>query len=113
MTQSTRQRLALRQPGLRDAKSLGVPPMREPMSPGMRRAVKCMLVVIAIGTAYGVVVDEADRMVLMSRAEFERHVAAQRIQAAQEMAEAIDPGTCGWRDLFDPRRQPKRSKGPM
>ena len=113
MTQSTRQRLALRQPGLRDAKFLGVPPLRKPMSPRMRSAVRVLVALIVVGTAYGVVVDEADRMVLMSRAEFERHVAAQRIQAAQEMAEAIDPGTCGWRDLFDPRRQPKRSKGPM
>lgn len=88
-----------------DLKQYGKP---EPMPAPLAAVCKVLIGVIVVATAYGLVVDDESRMVVMSRASFEAHVAAERIQAAQEMAEAVTPGTCGWRDAFDERRQPKR-----
>ena len=60
--------------------------------------------VIAVLTAFSLVNDVSDRLVVMSRAEFERQVAAERIKAAQEAMEAREcTGT--WRDLL---REPKK-----
>lgn len=89
-----------------DLKQYGQQSERMPAS--LRAVCKVLVGVIVIGTAYGMVADEADRVVVMSRATFEQTIAAERIKAATEMAEAVTPGTCGWRDQFDERRQPKR-----
>lgn len=62
---------------------------------------------IGVGTGYGLVVDEPDRMVVMSRAEFEKRIADERIQAARLAIEAVKPLVCPdplWRDLFKLRR---------
>lgn len=89
-----------------DLKQYGREP--EPMPTPLRRVCQVLVAVAVLGTAYGLVADEADRVVVMSRATFEQTIAAERIKAATEMAEAIDPGTCGWRDAFREERQPKK-----
>ena len=85
-----------------DLKQYGQQPERMPAS--LRVVCKVLVGVIVIGTAYGMVADEADRVVVMSRATFEAHVAAERIQAAKEAMEARE---CvgNWRDLF---HEPKK-----
>lgn len=89
-----------------DLKSYGVEPA--PMPRALRRTCQVLIAIAVVGTAYGLVADEADKVVVMSRAEFEREIQQQRIQAATEMAEAVTPGECGWRDAFRPERQPKK-----
>ena len=63
----------------------------------------CAVIVLLL--AYSVVSDIPDRVVVMSRSEFDRHIVEQRIQAAKEAMEARE---CvgNWRDLFRPT--PKR-----
>lgn len=86
-----------------DLKQYGQQP--EPMPAALRRVCQVLLAIVVVGTAYGLVADDSDRMVVMSRAEFDRQVAAERIKAAQEAMEARE---CvgNWRDLFRPA--PKR-----
>jgi hypothetical protein len=64
-----------------------------------------LVALIAVLLAYGLVADVSDRVVVMSRAEFEREIQQQRIQAAKETMEARE---CvgNWRDLFhnEPRK---------
>jgi len=75
-----------------------------PMPTGLKRVCQVLIAIAVIGTAYGLVADEADRVVVMSRAEFERQIAQQRIQAARE---AMDARECmgNWRDLFRPEQK--------
>ena len=89
-----------------DFKSYGREPA--PMPTGLKRVCQVLLAIVVIGTAYGLVADEADRVVVMSRSTYEQTIREQRIQAAQEMAEAVTPGECSWRDAFRPERQPKK-----
>lgn len=67
----------------------------------------CAVIVLLL--AYSVVSDIPDRVVVMSRATFDAHVAAERIKAAQDVMDAV--GTCGWRDLF--YNEPKIKRGMM
>lgn len=91
----------------RDLKQYG----REPSMPrGIVNLCLGLCAVIALLTALSLVADVEDRLVVMSRAEFERQVAAERIKAAQEILEATE---CrgNWRDLFvEPKRIKKWSK---
>ena len=65
--------------------------------------------VAAVLTIYSVVADVPERQVVVTtRASINKEIAAERIKAATEMAEAVTPGACGWRDLYDVKRQPKR-----
>ena len=86
--------------------TFGLPP--EPHLPASVRALcRVMIAIIVIGTAYGLVTDEPDRMVVMSRATFERRIADERIEAARLAMDAVRPLVCPdpqWRDLFPPRR---------
>ena len=85
-----------------DLKAYGREP--EPMPTGIKHICQVLIAVALVGTAYGLVADEADRVVVMSRAQFEREIAEQRIQAAKEAMEARE---ClgNWRDLFS---EPKK-----
>lgn len=77
---------------------------REPSMPrSLVNFCLALVALIAVLTAYSLIADDESRMVVMSSAQFEQTIAAERIKAAQEMAEAV--GTCGWRDLF---REPKK-----
>lgn len=89
-----------------DLKQYGKSPDRMPAP--LAAVCKVLVAVIVIGTAYGMVADEADRVVVMSRAEFDKQIAQERIKAAQEMAEAVN--TCGWRDAYREERQPKKAR---
>jgi hypothetical protein len=63
-----------------------------------------LVAVIALLTAFSLVNDIPDRVVVMSRAEFEKTIAAERIRAAQE---ALDAKECAnWRGLFIERKKP-------
>jgi hypothetical protein len=84
-----------------DYKNLGKP---SPMPPLLVDLCLALIAIAVIGTSYGLVADKADRMVVMSRAEFERQIAEQRIQAARQ---AMDARECmgNWRDLFRPEQK--------
>lgn len=88
-----------------DLKQYGKPPA---MPRALVNLCLGLVALIAVLTAYALVADSSERVVVMSRAKFEREIREQRIQAAQEMAEAVTPGECGWRDLYDAKRQPKK-----
>lgn len=94
-----------------DLKQYGREPA--PMPTGLKRVCQVLIAIAVIGTAYGLVADEADKVVVMSRSTYEQTIREQRIQAAQEMAEAVQPGACGWRDAFREERQPKVKRGAM
>lgn len=77
---------------MRDLKSLGLPRDRAPMSDRGWNFCLGLVGVIFMLAVYGLVVDEPDRMVVMSRAAFDKAT--------------LDARRCSWRDLFtDPRGQ--------
>lgn len=92
-----------------DLKSMGLPTQPAPMSNRMVNFCLGLCALIALLTALSLVADVEDRLVVMSRAEFERQVAAERIKAAQEAMEARE---CvgNWRDLFHTEPKKKWSK---
>ena len=89
-----------------DMKAYGQQPERMPTP--LRRLCQVLVAIAVIGTAYGLVADEADRVVVMSRATFEQTIAAERIKAAQEILNATE---CrgNWRDLFRDESAKKRT----
>lgn len=102
----------------RDLKSYGLPRERAPMSDRGWNFCMSLVAAIFLLAAYGLVIDEPDRMVVMSRAEFDRATLDARIAGAleaftiaqQEREEAASK-RCTWKDLFtDPRGQ---SRAPM
>ena len=85
-----------------DLKNLGKPPT---MPNSLVNLCLGLVALIAVLAAYSLVADQSDRVVVMSRTQFEAHVTAERIQAAKEAMEARE---CvgNWRDLFhnEPRK---------
>lgn len=73
------------------------------------KVIKDSIIVLAVLLiAYAVVVDDPARMVIMSRAEFDRALVQARIKAAQEAMAAVEihPGAvCTWQDLFNQTRK--------
>lgn len=82
----------------RDLKSFGLPSTEPTLPAPVKALCRVLAVVIVVGTACGLVADEADRLVIMSRAEHDKQIAQERIKAAQEVMDAV--GTCTWRDQF-------------
>lgn len=78
-----------------------------PMPAPLAAVCKVLIAIAVIGTAYGLVADEADRVVVMSRVEFDKTVAQERIKAAQEVMDAV--GTCTWRDQFSETPRVRRA----
>lgn len=102
---------------MRDLKSLGLPRDRAPMSDRGWNFCLGLVAVIFMLAVYGLVIDEPDRMVVMSRAAFERAQLDARIAGAreafsiaqQDQAE-VAAKRCTWQDLFT---DPRTRKGPM
>ncbi len=91
-----------------DLKQYGCEP--EPMPTGLKRVCQVLITVAVLGTAYGLVADEADKVVVMKRSTFEQTVAQERIKAAREVMEATE---CrgNWRDQFlEPKQMKKWSR---
>jgi len=95
-----------------DLKSLGLPRPEPELSPAARAICRGAIAIAILGLAYGAVLDVTDRMVIMSRADFEAVIQDERILAAQEILDATEPEPCEpptWRDLFQttpPARKP-------
>ena len=80
-----------------------------PMPPALVDLCLALVALVAVLTVYALVADTPERQIVVTtRASFDQQIAAERIKAAQEMAEAVTPGACGWRDLYDAKRQPKK-----
>lgn len=78
---------------------------KEPSMPrGIVNLCLGLCALIAVLSAYSLVADQADRVVVMSRAAFEQTIQQERIKAAQEMAEAMACDN-SWRSMF---REPKK-----
>lgn len=94
----------------RAVECLGIPPEPRPMPAALASLCRLLVGLMAVLGFYALVADEPDRMVVIRRAEFERVLQAERIQAAQAMAGAIAPDDCvlGW--TAHPRRTPR---GPL
>ncbi len=91
---------------MNDLKNYGKP---SSMPPALADLCLAIVALVAVLTVYSLVADEPSRqIVVMTKASMQREIQAERIKAAQEMAEAVQPGSCGWRDLYDEKRQPKR-----
>lgn len=98
-----------------DLKSLGMPRPEPELSPAARAICRVSLAIAILGLAYGAALDASDRMVIMSRAEFEAVIQDERILAAQEILNATEPEPCPeptWRDLFQPA-PPARKPAPL
>lgn len=88
----------------RDMKGYGLPAERPQMSGAMVNFCLALVAVIALLTAYSLVADQPERMVVMSRADFERRIAAERIAAARQTLEAMECPAPSWRGMFRNQR---------
>ena len=89
-----------------DYKQFGKP---SPMPPLLVDLCLALVALVAVLTVYALVADTPERQIVVTtKAAQQREIQQERIKAAQEMAEAVQPGACGWRDLYDVKRQPKR-----
>ena len=90
-----------------DLKSFGLPPEPRPMPKALRTFCLGLAFVMLMLAAYAATVDAADRMVIMSRTEFDKTIAAERVKAATEaFTAAREDGECfmGWKRDPKPRR---------
>ena len=94
-----------------DYKEYGKP---SPMPPLLVDLCLALVALVAVLTVYALVADTPERQIVVTtKASMQREIQAERIKAAQEMAEAVQPGACGWRDAFREERQPKLKRGAM
>jgi len=92
----------------RDLKSYGLPKSGPDMPDWAWNFCLGLVALIFLLAVYGLVVDEDDRMVVMSRAKFEQRIAQERIDAARKMAQVAPPKACTWKDMFVMPVQPGR-----
>ena len=91
---------------MNDLKQYGNEPR---LPPALTDLCLALVALVAVLVAYSMVADEPSRQIVVTtRASLDKQIAAERIKAAQEMAEAVQPGACGWRDVFREERQPKK-----
>ena len=97
---------------MRDYKSLGLPKTRAQMSDRAWNFCLGLVGVIGMLTVYGLVIDKPDRMVIMSRAEFDRQMLDSKIAGAREaFTLAQEERACKFLDHFKP--ESIRRKGEM
>lgn len=89
-----------------DLKTYGLPMpnARRPMPAALVTLCRALVAIIAVLTAYSLVADAPDRLVIMSRADFERRIAAERIAAARQTLEAMECPAPSWRGMFRQQR---------
>lgn len=65
---------------------------------------RALVALIFVLTAYSLVADAPDRLVIMSRSTFEARIAAERIAAARETLDIMECPAPTWRGLFRDER---------
>ena len=86
---------------MNDFKHLGKP---SPMPPMLVDLCLALVALVAVLTAYALIADEPERQIVVTT---RAAIARERIDAARQMADAIQPGVCSWRDAYREERQPK------
>lgn len=88
----------------RDLKGYGLPPEPSAMPAALWNLCLALVALIALLTAYSLVADAPERMVLMSRAQFEQRITEARIAAAREALDAMECPAPTWRGMFRDQR---------